>query len=177
MTDDGGQRIKGICAKCKDASPESMTTHHILPKRFFKGRTNITPFIDLCRKCHDVVERLLEKWEVRRRFHGKYKSRKPLKPRAYFKALEKIIGLDYLRYVYTISCWNFRAYFGLNDKGLPKPIWECQNPSCGRLYQQTNSWTCQSCSRAKSLKPIWQPVYQGVFMRRSSHTLTKSYAF
>lgn len=153
MSDEDGQRVKGFCARCK--SRHDVTKHHILPKRFFKAATNITPFINLCRKCHDIIEQRLEKWELKRRFRGRFKTRKPLKPHEYFKVLETTVGLNYLKYVYTISCWNFKRYARLSDRQLPQPYWLCQNPMCGNtLIGFEHDSECPVCNRC-SLKPVW----------------------
>ena len=177
MTDDSEPRVKSICAICKKPHKLSpVTIHHILPKRYYRGRTNITPFIRFCRWCHDIVEKRLYKWELRRRLHGRRKIRKPLKPHAYFKVLEEIVGPDYLQYVYTISCWNFQAYFRLNDRNLPKPIWECQNPVCGELCAYTDSGICVHCERI-SLKPIWNPAYQASPVSYDSGIIIKTFAY
>jgi hypothetical protein len=173
MSDGPAQQVKSFCAKCK--TKQSITTHHILPKRFNRGSTNITPFINLCRKCHDIIERRLEKWELKNRYNRRFRARKPLKPHEYFKVLEQIIGFDYLRYVYCISCWNFKAYLRLDKKRLPKPIWQCQNPSCRRQYDShEHDGACFRCNRY-SLKPVWSTPYADAYV--GNEIIIKSYTF
>ncbi|MFH0852199.1 MAG: hypothetical protein V1845_01155 [bacterium] len=48
---------KKRCIKCRRS--ESRTTHHIFPKRFF-GNGNINKLtFEVCRPCHDEIERLI----------------------------------------------------------------------------------------------------------------------
>lgn len=45
----------GVCPKCFEITV--LTRHHILPQRFF-GKKNNSSKIFLCRKCHDIADRL-----------------------------------------------------------------------------------------------------------------------
>ena len=43
----------GNCEKC--GCWKDITRHHVYPRRFFRGRLSREK-VDLCRKCHDLLE-------------------------------------------------------------------------------------------------------------------------
>lgn len=53
-----------LCPKCLQAKPRSV--HHILPQRYYKG---VGPTLDLCRRCHDELEKLIPFEEKSKSFY------------------------------------------------------------------------------------------------------------
>lgn len=55
----------GKCPKCKEV--KELTRHHIYPRRFFCGRSEV---VLICRKCHDLLERKIpEKKKLPEQFY------------------------------------------------------------------------------------------------------------
>ena len=52
-------RNKILCPYCKKIG--NISHHHILPKRYFG---NVGKLITICRKCHDILERMIRDAEV-----------------------------------------------------------------------------------------------------------------
>ena len=58
-----GNRI--LCPKCKEV--KARTRHHILPLRHYRK----SPTIDLCRSCHDTLERMIPFEKQQTKFYFK----------------------------------------------------------------------------------------------------------
>ena len=52
-----------LCPKCMEL--RVMTTHHVFPKRHF-GKKDKEYRLDICRNCHDEIERILPFRELRK---------------------------------------------------------------------------------------------------------------
>ena len=70
---------KKVCPAC--LVPKVLTKHHILPKRYFKS----SPILELCRECHDALERSIETNEA---YSGK---RKRLRRNEYYRILIRFL--------------------------------------------------------------------------------------
>lgn len=55
MSCEDGQ-IVGLCPHCLKVT--QLTRHHIYPRRFF-GCYQGSPILHICRRCHDLIEKLI----------------------------------------------------------------------------------------------------------------------
>lgn len=51
------------CPKCGELRP--MTAHHVYPRRWFGRKGNNLTFF-LCRRCHDILERLIPEGKLQK---------------------------------------------------------------------------------------------------------------